>query len=115
MELDYCGPRGIPHSVFLGRIVGPHDPQWTEDDREKALWWMIHESEKCPSCRTRKDEYDPKQGGDLHAYQWKSHHCRGCEILAQGHDWLERQRKNGSLRRGTTITLRATPPPEDGE
>lgn len=95
-------------------MVGPNDPQWTEDDRDKALWWMIHEREKCPSCGTRSDEHDPKQGGDLHAYEWKTTHCRGCEILAQGRDWYERAQKQGSLRRGTTIVLRPTPEPEDG-
>lgn len=118
LELSYCAPRGIPHSVFLGRIVGPGDPTWLEDDREKALWWMIHENERCPNCGTRHEEFDRAAGGDPHAYEWKLRHCRGCEILAQGTDSLDRQRKAGSLRRGTTVRLQPTPPAEpdpDGE
>jgi hypothetical protein len=107
--MEYCGPRGIPHSIFLGRVVGPGSPQWTVDDRDKALWWMIHDREKCPNCGTRHEEFDPEQGGDLHAYEWKYTHCRGCEILAQGQDSLEKNRKNGSLRRGTSIRLSLTP------
>jgi hypothetical protein len=110
--MDYCGPRGIPHSVFLGRAVGPGQPQWTADDRDKALWWMLHEREKCPNCGTRPEEWDPAQGGDLHAYAWKPRHCRGCEVSAQGQDWLEKQRKNNSLRRGTTVGLTIMPKEE---
>jgi hypothetical protein len=101
--MEYCGPRGIPHSMFLGRETGP---QWTDDDREKALWWLIHDREKCPNCGTRPDEFDPEEGGDPHAYEWHSSHCRGCEIRAQGDDWLARGQKQGELRRGTSIRIR---------
>lgn len=105
LEMSYCGPRGISHSHFLG---GP--PVWTALDRDLALWWEIHRREACPSCGTRPDEWDPKVGGDLHAYEAQPVHCRGCEVTAQGEDWLERNRDN--LRRGTSMQLRPTPDPE---
>jgi hypothetical protein len=104
-------PRGIPHSVFLGRIVGPGEPQFLAADRDKALWWTVHERQRHGPCGTRPDEWDPEQGGDLHAYEAVPVHCRGCEVAAQGDDWLERNRKN--MRRGTSIQLRPTPPPEE--
>ena len=112
--MDYCGPRGIPHSVFLGRPVGPGEPTWTVDDRQKALWWLIHDAEKCKQCGHRAEEFDPARGGDLHALEWTARHCRGCEILAQGDDWLRATK----TRRGTTIGLQPPrprpplPPPE---
>jgi hypothetical protein len=97
--------------VFLGRAVGPCDPLWLPADRDKALWWAIHEAERCPSCGFARREFDPAEGGDPHAWEWEGWHCRGCEIRAQGDEWLEKNRKN--LRRGTHIRLRPTPPAEE--
>jgi hypothetical protein len=96
-------PRGIPHSVFLA---------WDADDRDKALWWLIHQRGTCPTCGTRPEEWDEDQGGDLHAYVAEPHQCRGCEVLAQGEEWFEQNRKQ--LRRGTTMRLmRARQPGAD--
>lgn len=94
LELDYSVPKGIPHSVFLG---------WDIDDRNKALWWMIHERQRCSNCGTRAEEWDEAQGGDLHAYASQPHHCRGCQVMAQGDEWLDRYRKE--VPRGTTMRL----------
>lgn len=76
---------------------------WDVDDRDKALWWMIHNRERCPNCGTRPDEWDEARGGDLHAYTAEPHFCRGCEITAQGDDWFEQNRK--AMRRGTSMRL----------
>jgi hypothetical protein len=67
--MAYCGPRALPHSEFLA---------WRRSDRDKALWWVIHERQRCQSCGTRPEEWNPKQGGDLHAYTAEAVHCRGC-------------------------------------
>lgn len=77
--MSYCGPRGISHSHFLG---GP--PVWTTLDRDLALWWQIYDSEKCPSCGTREDEWDPDKGGHDHAYRWEIRQCWGCAEKASG-------------------------------
>jgi hypothetical protein len=98
--MEYAGPRGIPHSVFLGRVVGPGEPQWLDADRDKAIWWMIHQRQACPECGTRPDEW----ADDPDAYVPEPHHCRGCEVAAQGEDYLERHRKK--YRRGTTMRLK---------
>jgi hypothetical protein len=97
--MSYCGPRGIPHSHFLG---GP--PVWQPDDREKALWWEIHERQRCPHCGTRPDEWNEEAGGDRHAYHVDVHHCRGCEVTAGGTEAFERDR--GAYRRGSYPRLK---------
>lgn len=92
--------------MFLGRVVGPGDPAWLPADRDKALWWQVHERERCESCGIRPAEFDPKRGGGLHAFEAVDVHCRGCEIRAQGEDWFDKHKKE--LRRGTSMLLRPT-------
>jgi hypothetical protein len=48
--LAYCGPRGVPLSVFLGRVVYPGEPQWLEDDAVAALEWLADEHGRCGGC-----------------------------------------------------------------
>ncbi len=81
---------------------------WTADDRDKAVWRERHRREACPSCGTHPDRWDPDKGGDLHVFEARPHHCRGCEVAAQGQDWLEKREKAGELRRGTTMRLTPT-------
>jgi hypothetical protein len=94
MEMAYCGPRGIPHSHFLG---GPL--RWTEYDREKALGWELHELQRCPQCGTRPEEWKE----DQHAYSAEAWHCRGCEVAARGQEEMTAHAKE--YRRGTRIRL----------
>lgn len=77
--MGYCGPQGISHSHFLG---GP--PIFTAEDREKAIWWSIHERQRCQECGTRPDEWDPEQGGNDHAYHHELRKCWGCVEKAKG-------------------------------
>lgn len=100
--MDYCGPRGLAHSVFLG---------WDADDRDKALWWLIYDGRTCRSCGTRPDEWDPENGGDLHAYEAHMLHCRGCEVAAQAQERLDQGMQAHEYRRGTRVGLRR--PPDD--
>lgn len=78
-ELDYCVERGIPHSVFLGRVVGPNDPQWTDDDRDKVLAYRDAMASVCPSCRTRRELWERD---DL-AYIGQLDSCPGCRALSE--------------------------------
>lgn len=89
--MAYCGPRALPHSEFLS---------WRREDRDKALWWVIHERTRCSSCGTRPDEFE----GDMNAFAAVPVHCRGCEIQAAADEEFEKHRKE--YRRGTTIQLR---------
>jgi RNA polymerase subunit RPABC4/transcription elongation factor Spt4 len=88
--MGYCGPRGIAHSTFLA---------WSPSDRDKALWWLIHDRQTCPGCGTRAEEWE----GDRDAYVPEAHHCRGCEVKASADEWFERHR--GEFRRGSSMRL----------
>jgi hypothetical protein len=105
--MEYCGPRGIPHSVFLGRIVGPTEPQWLDADRNKATWWLIHQRQTCPECGTRDEEW----AADEDAYVPAMHFCRGCAVKTRADDEFERKRKQ--YRRGTTVQLTRNPIPKE--
>jgi len=74
--MQYCGPRGIPHSQFLS---------WDPDDQDKALAWMLHEGEKCPGCGTFPSEWLDDEGYpvDPEPYDPKSLLCVGCKTLAE--------------------------------
>lgn len=72
--MDYCGPRGVPHSHFLG---GP--AVWSDMDREKALAWQDKDRRTCGGCGTRREQWDTKQGGDRRAFIADIDICPGCE------------------------------------
>lgn len=103
--MDYCGPRGIPHSHFLGGLN-----EWTPDDYQKALAWQLHEQRRCSSCGTHPDEWDPEQGGDPHAYEAGLTHCRGCEVNAKATDLHTEHTKQKGSRRGYRPALKPTTP-----
>lgn len=54
--LNYAAPRGIPLSVFLGRVVYPGDQQWTERDTAAAMWWQADQDRRCKTCGLYLDE-----------------------------------------------------------
>lgn len=70
--MAYCGPRGIPLSVFLS---------WDDQDQDAALAWQAHEARRCPSCKTHPDEWDPDTGGRRDAYTADVAVCPGCRNL----------------------------------
>ncbi|MGH3097892.1 MAG: hypothetical protein ACRDMV_18070 [Streptosporangiales bacterium] len=74
-----CAEYRIPHSRFLG---------WEASDRDKAIWWHIRQREACPSCGTRRDEWDPKKGGRTDAYVASARRCHGCEAVAKHREQL---------------------------
>lgn len=76
-ELDYCVPLGIPHSVFLGRVVGPDDPAWLDTDRGYALAWRADKAQTC-TCGTRPDEWAEDDDAYIGSYVY----CEGCARLA---------------------------------
>ncbi|MGE4164070.1 MAG: hypothetical protein AB7G23_20275 [Vicinamibacterales bacterium] len=100
LEMDYCGPKGIAHSVFAG---------WSEHDRDAALSWHLWSRAACPSCGTRPEEWNPELGGDLHAYHAARHTCQGCVVRHRGEQALTKDLDKGKARPGTTIVLLPTP------
>lgn len=98
--MAYCGPRGLPHSQFLG---GP--AVWTDLDRDKALAWQALQAATCKSCGTRAEEWHPAKGGDDHAYIADLDVCMGC---AQVERMQAAARSDPTLkdRRGVRVVLR---------
>lgn len=73
--MAYCGPRGIPHSVFLGRVARPGiDPEWLQSDRDDALAWQVHENQRCRGCGTHPEDW----AEDKFAYHAHFQECVGC-------------------------------------
>lgn len=74
-----CAEYKISHTAFLA---------WSQEDRDKAIWWHLRERERCPSCGTRPAEWDPEAGGDRRAYAPKVVTCRGCQQIEARRDAL---------------------------
>jgi hypothetical protein len=53
---EYACSRGIPRSVFLGRIVADGEPVWLEEDTQAALEWQEHKDSLCSGCGNPRDE-----------------------------------------------------------
>lgn len=58
--MAYCGPRGIALDTFLS---------WPEASQDAALEWTARENQRCSSCGTFHDEWDPRAG----VYPWHAH------------------------------------------
>lgn len=79
--LSYCGPRGIPLSVFLGRIVYPGEPLWLEGDALAAVDWDAYEHAKCPGCGQPRDECMAHEDA-APAYEVELLRCHSCSAAA---------------------------------
>lgn len=66
--MDYCAPRGIPHSEFLS---------WPIDDQAKALGWQSEQRQACQHCGTHEWEWE----ADRFAYSAETYVCPGCMHL----------------------------------
>lgn len=69
--MEYCGPRGIPHSRFLS---------WSAQDQDLALAWLIDGRLRCPRCNTYEDEWIDEDGlpQEPVPYTVETHRCYGC-------------------------------------
>lgn len=76
---------------------------WAKDDQDKAIWLHLREKETCRSCGTRRSEWDPDSGGDMHAYSPALGHCKGCAAV---HQFREETKHQTAQIPGTYISLR---------
>lgn len=81
--MAYCGPRGIPLSVFLS---------WDPADQEAALGWVSYEGRRCASCGFHPDE------GAHHAH---IDVCPGCVTITNASE-DEAAKAKGARTRLTT-------------
>ena len=96
-----CEAYNISHSHFLG---GP--PEWTQADRDKAIWYQLRKAETCSSCGTHPDDWDPAAGGHRHAYTAVPTRCAGCAVLEQARLAHDADPHKG---RGETVVLKRMP------
>ena len=78
--MSYCGPRGIPWSVFMGDRgqPGPGEPLWTDADRSLALEWQAERDMTCTGCGHPMDETtDP-----ANRYGVQTLDCESCRTRA---------------------------------
>lgn len=77
---------------------------WSDDDRDKAIWWHLRTRSTCRECGTRAEEWDPAAGGNRHAYAAEVDVCRGCQQIAARRDALTEDEQGG----GQFIALKST-------
>lgn len=98
--MAYCGPRGIPHSVFLA---------WDHDDQDKALAWLHNDRARCSGCGTFADEWITDEGRVRipPPFEPESVLCYGCQDV-------ERYRKHlgDEPPLGMYVVLKPTDPNE---
>lgn len=109
LVMDYCGPAGIPRSIFLGRVQQTGDPLWLEEDRVAALTWETDRRLRCTSCGTYDDEWrDPTDPQRLRLkspppYVPDTRRCPGCEAKEQTLDEIESVKPRP---KGVSVVLR---------
>lgn len=102
--MDYCGPLGIPRSVFLGRTVEDGEPYWTKTDVDWALSWQQVKNETCQGCgQSLVESTDIEFQG---AFDVETVVCHGCAEKEKAH---EAQSKSKGTKRDpgsrTLVTL----------
>lgn len=105
--MDYCGPRALPRSEFLA---------WPEEDQDAALWWVVRDRQRCGSCGTHPDDWNPEVGGHKDAYCAEVRTCPGCQRRGVAEAELSKERESGQPKHGAHVVLiRTHESPENGE
>lgn len=99
--MAYCGPRGIPRSIFLGRPwPAPGEPMWTEDDTDVVIAWQRDQAERCPRCGTKPSDWPVDEEGRLlpdPPLDAVVHECIGCGLI---HDKRKELEESGAAAAG---------------
>ena len=98
--MEYCGPRALPHSVFLA---------WSQDDQDKALAWMVHDRSKCSRCGTFPEDWVAPDGRMKIPPPFEAHDrtCYGCQQIDRYSRYLE---KEGGESAGRIVVLTPADP-----
>ncbi|NUP49013.1 MAG: hypothetical protein HOW97_17160 [Catenulispora sp.] len=67
--------------MFLGRIVAPGDPLWTDDDRDWAMALMTYEADLCTCGQPRSESMN---ADNEFAYAAEPLRCHACKAIARG-------------------------------
>lgn len=109
MELSYCVPQGIPHSIFLGRpLPAPGEVMWTTDDRAKALAYIVDIDAHCPSCRQRRSEWEDESGKELRdpPFELVERVCPSCAVVEE---WKAEKAEKKNTPKGIYPSFRRIP------
>lgn len=103
--MAYCGPKGIPHSVFLGRAPAPGEPAWLPEDMVKALEWQAWEAARCSGCGVHPHDWQDATGRELPDIPFEAEpvYCAVCHIREDAQADLP---SDPEEKRGRTIGLR---------
>lgn len=102
--MDYCAPRGIPHSVFL---------TWSEDDQDKAIGWTLDQRKKCGQCGSYPDDWmDPETKIPHHPPPMFAHSftCMGCVTIEREAEEARKALKDSPQLAGVRFYLDPVPP-----
>ncbi|WP_424216023.1 hypothetical protein ACN20G_28155 (plasmid) [Streptomyces sp. BI20] len=103
--MAYCGPRGIPYSVFMGRAVAAGEGAWTEDDTALAVEWQRIQDETCAGCGQPLSESLEDDGG----FVTELIRCHGCKAREERVAELAEAEQP---RHGVKVLVRQLPPDE---
>lgn len=77
--MAYCGPAGIPLTVFID--------EWDQTSRDAALAWQLEKDTACAGCGQHRDEWvtvdadgQPREVRPA-PYVVDDFHCPSCEAL----------------------------------
>lgn len=73
-RIRYACERGIPFSVYSGRVVADGEPDWLPEDRDVVAVWQAEEALRCSDCGTYEWEWED----DEFAYLPDHWTCLGC-------------------------------------
>jgi hypothetical protein len=103
LALSYCAPRGIPLSVFFGRVVGLGDQQWTQRDAQAAVLWELDQKAHCPGCGQPRNEcMGPEVDDDAPDYEVTETRCWACQARDVT---LQKYREEGASSSGLYLSV----------
>lgn len=102
--MGICETYKVSHSHFLG---GPR--RWTNQDRDKAIWFRVRQAQTCQSCGTHPYDWDEAEGGRPDAWRAVSHHCKGCQVLQVAQERLDQKNSRedaAPIKKGSRLVLK---------
>lgn len=96
--------------MFLGRVVLPSDPQWTDDDRAKVRAVFRDRAHRCSKCGTIPEDAFDEHGRPVDEWEAETICCRVCELAERAMYDVPPSRKGISVR-----IVKAKPLEEEGD
>ena len=68
--------------MFLGRVVAPGEPLWTDEDRGWAMALLEYEADICSWCGQPRSQSMAAE--NEFRYESQALRCHGCKAVARG-------------------------------